>query len=692
MAEKIRAVPGWAWLALIVLVSFVARAWLARSMVAPFIMVDELIYSELARAIAADGHFAVRDVPTRGYGILYPLLISPAYLLFTSLPDAYAAVKTINALVMSLAAVPAYLLARRMLPQGLSLVCALLAVSLPSLVYTGSVMTENLFYPLLLATVLALVLVLERPTAGRQLLLLGFLLASFATRVQAVALVPAIVVAPLLLAWFERRGLRDAIRPYRWTIGLVVGGVAAVVLTKVARGQSISELFGAYSTVGNASYDVGSVLRYTLWHAEELTLYLGIIPVAAAIVLVALARRQPRAIQAFLAAAIPVVVFFTLEVGAFASHFIPRIQERNLFPVAPLVLIAFVVWVYRGAPRPLRIAIPAITVACGLVLVFPYTRFIETGAISDTLALLPIWTLYGSLLFSSIVGTVLVGALVAAALFLGVPSRYAIVLPFATLLWFAVIFKPIWSGERGFVQASRGALYQGIRDAPRDWIDRAVPAGNAVAIVWTARPDRFTVNQNEFFNRRVGPIYYTSYPTPGGLAETKLDLDPVTGKVTYPDGTPFRAPYVLVDSTIDPAGVIVARDPGLGLTLWRLDRPLESVSRVTGLYPNDTWSGKTVTYTRRQCDGGAVAVGVSSDPSLTPDPPVVTAHVNGRLAGRMRPDANGSRSVFRVSLEPRGGVCRVVYTVTPTAIPSEVNGTADDRVLGARFDGFTFEQ
>jgi hypothetical protein len=691
MADRIRAVPAWLWLTLIVVLSFAIRAWLARRMVAPFIMVDELIYAELARGFAANGHFAVRDVPTGGYGILYPLLISPAYRLFTSLPDAYAAVKTINALVMSLAAIPTYLIARRMLPVGLSLMCAVLSVAIPSMVYTGTVMTENLFYPLVLATVLALVLVLERPTAARQVLLLGFLLASFATRVQALALVPAVILAPVLLAWFERRGIRSALRPYRWTIGLVVGGVAAVVLVKVARGQSVTDILGAYATVGDASYDLGSVLRYTLWHAEELTLYLGILPVAAAIVLVALVRRQPRSIQAFVAASLPVVVLFTFEVGAFASHFIPRIQERNLFPVAPLVLIAFVVWIYRGAPRPLRIALPAIALACALALAFPYTRFIETGAISDTLALLPIWTLYGSLLFSSIFWTVFVGAVIATALFLGVPTRFGIVLPFAVLVWFALISKPIWSGPHGFVQASRGALYQGIRQAPRDWIDRAAPEGSTVAIVWTALPDRFAVNQNEFFSRRVGPIYYTAYPTPGGLAETKLDFDSVSGKVTYPDGRPFRAPYVVVDSSIDPAGIPLARDPGLGLTLWRLHGPLVSVSRVTGLYPNDTWSGKTVTYTRRRCERATLAVGVASDPSLTPVPPTVTATSNGRVIGRMKPAANGRRTVFRVPLEPRRGLCRVVYSVAPTTVPRDVNGSADDRELGAHFDGFTVE-
>ena len=121
MVDRLRRVPAWGWLAGSSSVSFALRAWLARGMLGPFIMVDELIYSELARSFAAGDGFQVRGAPAAGFSLVYPILISPAYALFDSLPEAYAAVKTLNALLMSLAAVPAYLLARRLLPPPLSL-------------------------------------------------------------------------------------------------------------------------------------------------------------------------------------------------------------------------------------------------------------------------------------------------------------------------------------------------------------------------------------------------------------------------------------------------------------------------------------------------------------------------------------------------------------------------------------------
>src|SRR5438067_12756970 len=109
-------------------------------MVAPWIMIDEIVYSELAKSFAATGHFTVRDVPTSGYGYVYPILISPAYALFDAMPTVYTGVKTINSVLMSLASVPAYLLARRVVSMRSSLVVALLTVAVPSTFYAGTVM------------------------------------------------------------------------------------------------------------------------------------------------------------------------------------------------------------------------------------------------------------------------------------------------------------------------------------------------------------------------------------------------------------------------------------------------------------------------------------------------------------------------------------------------------------------------
>jgi len=106
--KPLARVPVWVWLAGLVLLSAGFRYGLSRRVVAPWIMVDELIYSELAKSFAASGHFLIRDVHHGAYGVVYPLLIAPAWRVFGSVPDAYAAAKTIGSVLMSLTAIPVY--------------------------------------------------------------------------------------------------------------------------------------------------------------------------------------------------------------------------------------------------------------------------------------------------------------------------------------------------------------------------------------------------------------------------------------------------------------------------------------------------------------------------------------------------------------------------------------------------------
>ena len=280
--DRVRAVPVWAALGGIVLGSSALRIWLGHRMVAPWIFVDELIYSELAKSFAAHGHFLLRGVPAgASYGFVYPVLIAPAWRLFSSVPQAYAAAKAIDAVAMSLAAVPAFFLARRVLSRPFALVAALLVVAVPSLVYTGTLMTENVFYPVFLCVALVAVAMLERPTRANQLGVLALCLVAFETRQQAIALLPALLVAPLVVGGLRR---------FRVLYGTVAVVVVVALVAELARGQSPLALLGAYETTGHRHYSVYAVATWLLWHVGEFTLYLGVVPVAAFLVAF---RREP---------------------------------------------------------------------------------------------------------------------------------------------------------------------------------------------------------------------------------------------------------------------------------------------------------------------------------------------------------------------------------------------------------------
>ena len=109
---------------------------------------------------------------------------------------------------------------------------------MPSLAYTGTVMTENVFYPLFLVVTLVLVLVLERPTALRVALLVALVAVAFATRVQAATFVPAILLAPFVLAALEGLGVRG-VRRYRALFGRLAA-LGAAVLVVEARHREIA--------------------------------------------------------------------------------------------------------------------------------------------------------------------------------------------------------------------------------------------------------------------------------------------------------------------------------------------------------------------------------------------------------------------------------------------------------------------
>jgi hypothetical protein len=375
----------------------------------------------------------------------------------------------------------------------------------------------------------------------------------------------------------------------------------------------------------------------------------------------------------------------------FASRFASdRIQDRYLFFLVPLLLVALLAWVEVGAPKPRVATAAAAVVALCLPLLFPYVRFVAEPAKSDTLGLLPFWTINERLVLGEYWVTVAVGGMVLVAAFLLVPRRYAVALPLALLLLFAVESRPVWSGPHGFLQSGAGALFQGIRGVDRDWIDAAVPDGDEVVALWTGRADRFTVNQNEFFNRRVGHVYYLSSPTPGGVGEVKLVAD-ASGVYRDPDGRMVTAPYALLDGSVTPDGVVVARDERLATTLWRLTGPLSQRTTVTGLYADGNWSGPTAGWRLLRCRPGTLTVALHSDPSLFTTAQTVTAGTDGRSTSlRFEPD---DHATLRVRVTPDADrVCTVRFAVAPTAVPAAViPGSTDERVLGAHFAGFLYE-
>jgi glycosyltransferase involved in cell wall biosynthesis/4-amino-4-deoxy-L-arabinose transferase-like glycosyltransferase len=688
--ERLRAIPTWVSLSTLYIVAVVIQLALALRVVSPWILADELIYSDMARSFAETGRFAIRGV-SANYGFVYPLLISPAYALFSSVGDAYDAARVVNVLVICSVVLPVYLLARRVVRPGAALASAALAVAVPPMIYAGQLMTENAFYPVFAWFAFGLVRALEHPTLRRQLVLLALLALAFATRAQAAALVGAALVAPLVLAWIER-GRPRRLRAWKPLYGAVVAAVAVVVVVEAARGRSPSAILGGYSvTTTNASYPFWPSVRWVVYHVAALDLALWVLPFAALVLLVASARHLDRALRVYCAAAASIVVFLTVEVAVFASQWAHRIEERNLFYLAPLLLIALFAWIERGQPRPSRASVAAAGVAAALPGVLPFLQLMNINAQSDTPFLMPWWYLGDGPAGRGNVALIAVAVSAGlAALFLWLPPRHAPVLPALVAVGFFVTWLPLQLWTHSFPRLSRAAYTTGIGNVPESWIDTAVGENADVTIVWSG-DNPYRGWENEFWNRSIRHAYDLGPDALlEGASEPRLTIQPSTGLLRDSELRLVRTRYVLADPAAQLVGTPVASDPDKAMTLYRVDGPLRTAIEIKGWY-GDTWTGPTVDWTRRACRPGQLRIPVRTDPVLFGGVTQRIAVTGSTRAQVVRLRSTGTKTIV-VPVTPHAGVCHVHLSISPARSPRDYPALAnsDPRVLGVLASSFQY--
>src|SRR5918996_392095 len=259
----------------------------------PVYFPDEYLYAELARSVAEGGEPLVRGQEVGFPALLQPLVTAPAWLL-DDVGTAYALVKWIGALAISLAAVPAYLLARRLgIGRPLALATAALTLAAPSLFYSSWVMGEPFAYPLLLAAAYAATVALADRSRGAGL-------AFFAVPIALLMALPR-VVGPY------GAFLDVQLDPARLAERLAANGVGLM-------------------------YASGWIL----------------VPGALLGIALALTRPRSRADLAFGAVAVSLTAALLLQASAYGD--VDRIQERYTFYAVPLIALAFGVLAARGWP------------------------------------------------------------------------------------------------------------------------------------------------------------------------------------------------------------------------------------------------------------------------------------------------------------------------------------------------------
>ena len=555
-----------------------AALWgaLGQQIEVPTVFGDELIHWDASRSLAAGDGLEVRDAGY-GFGPIYPALLAPVHLLTADDLTAYQWARLWNALLFALAAVPVYLLARRLLEPGWSLACAALAVAIPSALYTGFVMTEGAAYAACCLALLALTRCLERPTVAAQLLAVGALVLAAGVRLQLAALGGALVAA-LVLRFVLVRGLRVPSATDLagvWPLLLVLGagdarrrradsarqparrlrGPLALVRPSRRRPMVVAVDCGARRLPGArpAGRRTGGA-RCARARRSSRERRGGRVRRR-----VPLGQRRPRARR-----------------RRVLEHRVRRRVPPRPLPVLRRPALARADRLVGGPQVPLRpvsLAVGAALTIALLATLPPYLLNDDGGRRFDAIASALPSELANRLASASaptrwsLVAAALVAVVFAIAL--ARLPRWLVLVPVAVV--FALDGALAWDAR---IDVARNTTFAPMNAATTAWVDRAVPDGQTVATLAGGVPveTRDALRLTEFFNASIGPAYDLASGYAPTLASTPARI--AGGGLVVADTGRIGAPWIVAPKDVELVGDVRAEGTVAGLRLWRARLPV----------------------------------------------------------------------------------------------------------------------
>jgi hypothetical protein len=578
-------------LATIVIVFAIVYGAAAQAVSTPRVHPDEHIYAGGAASLAESDGLRLRGEPYE-LGPVLPGLLATILVLAGDRETAYPFYKIVNALLFALAALPIYLVARRLLQPWWSVGVAAFSIAIPSSMYVALVMTESASFLLFATALLAIVLAVERPSVLRQLAVLGVVGIAYSTRAQFAVLLPAFLAA-IAGTWAlapdrERiRSLAGALWP---TLTALALGVVILVVRPLATGSSPLDVIGAYEVLfrGYNPLDIG---KWVAYHIADLEIYLAVVPIAVSPIVLSLlwrrGREGSRRSAAFLTAFVSVNASMLLVTAAFASteFGFDRLHDRNVFYLAPLWLVVLGVWLAEGLPRPRIAAACGAVLALGLVALLPF-RYVSSDVGVDVVPS-AVWARLNELLAGEIVTArklLVLGLVSLVVLVLLVPRRLWWILPAVMIISFSATAALAW--ER-IVDATENAVFEGAPE--RRWVDALVPEDAAVTKVYLVTTECpasavtwHALYLTEFFNRSLARAAYIDDSVPDGLPSRRVDVAP-DGRLVDGEGAPLEATYVLTQPGLTLQGEVLGRGTSADLVLWRADGPV----RIVGARSNE---------------------------------------------------------------------------------------------------------
>lgn len=545
--------------AAVVTLSTAIHAALAWRRATPGYFPDEYMYAELGRSLLEHGTPLVRGESAQFLPLLYSLLTAPAWL-WQDVELAYRTIQAFNSVAMSLAAIPVFLLARRLhVGDRLAVTAAALAVVLPELLYSSSVLAESLAYPLALAAVSTAVAAVERPLLRLQLAFLAFAGLAALSRLQ-LAVLPLCYVAAIAAVGLRERGLRATLRE-QW---LAVG--ATVAFSAGGLGLALGGTLGLYGSLTAYSVEPVGAAKAIGVNALVLAYAAGWAIVPGALLGLALSLARPRGTGELAFGAFSLALVASLLLQAAVVGDVGRVQERYAIYAVPLLICLFTLYADRDWPH-LRLNLLLGAVLAAAAAAVPLAGYAAADGSDQSLVLSALRRaelVVQDVGLASLLLALGATAFTAAALFLAwrrpvYATRFTIVATVGASVL-------ISAGAHSWYMLKRDGLRAAVLPAERSWVDKA-DVGD-VTLLLNPRAIRGDIHSTLFWNRSVARVILSRAATaPDAFAAPRAAIDGagrlsvggsvVTGPVLVDD---FGASLTLNDARV------VAKGPTK--TLW----------------------------------------------------------------------------------------------------------------------------
>jgi len=568
-----------------------------------FVMTDELLYERLALSIARTGSPLprVHTEIVSNVNQLYPLLIARAFHgpdgIVHGLHDAHV----MNAFIMTSAAIPAYLLARRVTSNAwLPFVVALGTVAVPWIALSSFLLTEVAAYPAFVWAVLAIQASLDRPSWRTDVLaVLGVALAVFArTQFYALALVlPLAVLALGLLA----RNVRATLRSHATLIVLYAVGILLAIVLQAA-GHSI---LGLYSQTAHGNPLPLDLVRSAPAHLAVVALGSGVLPflLGGAWIVSNIRASESRERNAFAVLAALTIVILTVEVASFNLRFGGGlVRERYLFYLTPVLLTAFAAALTAARWPRWSLAAPLAILAVGFwqapLPVFEKLNVDTPASILDNWLLRTMHGIDGARGFLVLAAVVVALVYVEASVLL---RRTTLAVGMSVVLLGALVAETAYAFDRLFAVDGTSGLPLTLDQSPVfAWVDRTITTNSeAVFAPYPVIRHDYWANAGfwwdlEFWNKSVDreaarPQEFSVTPD-GSFPKIDLRFDPRTGLANY-DVDSYIA-QAENDARFHVAGRALTAERGVSIVFP--SRPWRADWVSYGLYP-DGWTKPATT-------------------------------------------------------------------------------------------------